>query len=48
MSGPLCLPLGAKLVFDADSLSIQHDGDVVLEQTLGRRLTRVRGRRWRK
>ncbi len=38
---PFVLPTGISLAIGGNSLVIRHAGDVVLEQTLGRRLSRV-------
>ena len=41
MSEPLVLPEGAQIAIGGSSIAIRHTGDVVVEQTLGRRLARV-------
>ncbi|MCB9665623.1 MAG: hypothetical protein H6732_16055 [Alphaproteobacteria bacterium] len=41
MPEPLVLPEGAQIAIGGSSIAIRHTGDVVVEQTLGRRLARV-------
>jgi hypothetical protein len=38
---PFVLPKGTSLAIGGNSLVVRHDGDIVMEQTLGRRLSRV-------
>jgi hypothetical protein len=38
---PFVLPKGTSLAVGGNSLVVRHDGDIVMEQTLGRRLSRI-------
>ena len=40
-STPFILPRGASMSLSSDRLLLRHDGDMVLEQTLGRQLSRA-------
>ena len=39
---PFTLPAGLQLDLQGDSLSLEYDGDVVLEQTMGRQLGSIK------